>query len=138
MPTILVVDDEAPVRFALEEALTTGGYAVIACASAAEARARAAEADVVVTDLVMPEVDGLTLLAELRRDEPDLPVVLLSARGSERIAAQAIKVGAWDYLPKPFACDASGGSDPCTWHRADRRSTRLAQGSRAGKEACGP
>ena len=105
MPTIVIVDDEAPVRFALEEALFTGGYTVISCATAAEAKARAAEADVVVTDLAMPDVDGLTLLAELKRDEPELPVVLLSARGSERIAAQAIKAGAWDYLPKPFAID---------------------------------
>ena len=105
MASILIVDDEPAVRFALEEALTTGGHDVIACASAAEARARAGDADVVVTDLVMPGQDGLALLAELRRDEPELPVVLLTARGSERTAAQAIKAGAWDYLPKPFAVD---------------------------------
>ncbi len=105
MATILIVDDEPAVRFMLEEALTTAGHDVIACASAAEARGRAGEADVVVTDLVMPEVDGMTLLAELRRDEPELPVVLLTARGSDRIAAQAIKAGAWDYLSKPFAID---------------------------------
>ncbi len=103
MSTILIVDDEPAVRFALEEALTTAGHRVIACASAGEARASAGEADVAITDLVMPDVDGLTLLAELRRDEPDLPVVLLTARGSERTAALAIKAGAWDYLPKPFA-----------------------------------
>jgi DNA-binding NtrC family response regulator len=105
MSTILIVDDEPAVRFALEEALTTAGHAVIACASAAEARARAGEADVAITDLVMPDVDGLTLLAELRRDEPELPVILLTARGSERTAATAIKAGAWDYLPKPFAIE---------------------------------
>jgi two-component system response regulator AtoC len=105
MATILIVDDEAAVRFALEEALTTAGHAVIACATAADARTRAADADAVVTDIVMPDVDGFALLAELRRDEPDVPVILLSARGSERIAAQAIKAGAWDYLPKPFAVD---------------------------------
>jgi DNA-binding NtrC family response regulator len=105
MSVILIVDDEPAVRFAVEEALTTGGYTVIACANAAEARARAGEADVAITDLVMPDVDGLALLAELRRDEPDLPVILLTARGSERTAAAAIKAGAWDYLPKPFAVD---------------------------------
>jgi DNA-binding NtrC family response regulator len=105
MTTILIVDDEPAVRFALEEALSTAGHLVIACASAAEARTRAGEADVAITDLVMPDGDGLTLLAELRRDEPDLPVVLLTARGSERVAAAAIKAGAWDYLPKPFAVE---------------------------------
>ena len=105
MTTILIVDDEPAVRFALEEVLGAAGHGVIACASAAEASSRAAEADVVITDLMMPDGDGMTLLAELRRDHPDLPVVLLTARGSERVAAQAIKAGAWDYLPKPFAID---------------------------------
>ena len=105
MSRILIVDDEPAVRFMLEEALTTAGHDVIACATAAEARARASEADVVISDLVMPDTDGMTLLGELRRDEPDVPVVLLTARGSERTAAAAIKAGAWDYLPKPIAVE---------------------------------
>ena len=105
MATILIVDDEPAVRFALEEALSTAGHDVIACGSAGEARPRVGDCDVVVTDLAMPEVDGLALLAELRHDDPDLPVVLVTARGSERTAALAIKAGAWDYLPKPFAID---------------------------------
>jgi len=109
MSTILIVDDEPAVRFMLEEALTTAGHDVIVCATAADARTRAGEADVAISDLVMPDTDGMTLLAELRRDEPDLPVVLLTARGSERTAAAAIKAGAWDYLPKPVAVEELRG-----------------------------
>jgi DNA-binding NtrC family response regulator len=102
---VLVVDDEAPVRFAVEEALASGGFQVVAVASAAEALPHAADVDAVVTDLVMPGEDGLALAARLRELDPELPVVLLTARGSERIAVQAMKAGVHDYLGKPFAIE---------------------------------
>jgi two-component system response regulator AtoC len=63
------------------------------------------EVDLVITDLAMPELGGLELLAELRARFPDLPVVLLTARGSERVAVRAIKGGAFDYVTKPFDVD---------------------------------
>jgi two-component system response regulator AtoC len=102
---VLVVDDEPAVRFALEEALAAGGFEVITAAGAAEALPRAAAVDVVLTDLVMPGEDGLALAARLRELDPDLPVILLTARGSERIAVQAMKAGAHDYLTKPWRVD---------------------------------
>lgn len=105
MPTILICDDEPGVRFAIEEALASLGAEVVSVGSGREALARLAQADVVVTDLVMPELDGLALLAEVRAIDPDLPVILLTARGSERTAVAAIKAGAYDYLAKPFAVD---------------------------------
>ena len=61
--------------------------------------------ELVITDLAMPELDGLELLAQLRALFPDLPVVLLTARGSERVAVRAIKAGAFDYVAKPFDVD---------------------------------
>jgi len=102
---VLVVDDEAAVRFALEEALAGDDRAVTSAASAAEALPLAAGADVVLTDLVMPGEDGLALAARLRELDADLPVILLTARGSERIAVQAMKAGVHDYLTKPFGVE---------------------------------
>ncbi|MEO1268481.1 MAG: response regulator, partial [Myxococcota bacterium] len=107
---ILVVDDEAGVRFALGEVLEEAGYDVCAVASAAEAQhvltERAAAVEVVLTDLVMEGMDGMALLTWCREQVPTHPVILMTARGSERIAVQALKSGAYDYLSKPFDVDA--------------------------------
>jgi DNA-binding NtrC family response regulator len=100
--TILVVDDEPSVRFMLEEALGDRGHRVIAVADAEAALARLDDADVVLTDLAMPGTDGLGLIAAIRERDTTLPVVLLTAHGSERVAVQAMRAGAYDYLAKPF------------------------------------
>jgi two-component system response regulator AtoC len=100
---VLVVDDEPAVRFAVEEAL--GDFDVVTAASAAEALPLAAGVEVVVTDLVMPGEDGLALAARLRELDPELPVILLTARGSERTAVAAMKAGVHDYLTKPFGVE---------------------------------
>jgi two-component system response regulator AtoC len=105
LPTVLLVDDEPAVRFTLEAALEGTGVATLACASGEEALGKLAGIDAVVTDLVMPGMDGLALLAEIRKVDPDLPVVLLTARGSEKIAVAAIRQGAYDYMSKPFAVE---------------------------------
>ncbi|MBS2015907.1 MAG: sigma-54-dependent Fis family transcriptional regulator, partial [Deltaproteobacteria bacterium] len=105
MPTVLVCDDEPAVRFAIEEALDSLGVTVIAVASGRDAVARANDADVVITDLVMPEMDGLEVLSAVRSLDPDLPVVMLTARGSEKTAVAAMRQGAYDYLAKPFSVE---------------------------------
>jgi DNA-binding NtrC family response regulator len=102
---VLVVDDEPAVRFALEEAFVGTDVAVTSAASAAEALPLAAAADAVVTDLVMPGEDGLALAGRLRELDPELPVILLTARGSERVAVQAMRAGVHDYLTKPFGVE---------------------------------
>ena len=102
---VLVVDDEPAVRFAIEEALAGVGFDVVSAASGAEATTRLAGVEVVVSDLVMPDEDGLALARRLRELDADLPVILLTARGSEAIAVQAMKAGVHDYLTKPFAID---------------------------------
>lgn len=101
MGTVLVVDDEASVRFTLSEILGSRGWTVLEADGADAALALASEADAVVTDLAMPGKNGLELLAELRARDAALPVVLLTARGSEKAAVEAMKAGAYDYLQKP-------------------------------------
>jgi DNA-binding NtrC family response regulator len=105
MATILVVDDEPGVRFMLEEALGDRGHRVIAVADAEAALAQLDHAEVVLTDLAMPGRDGLGLIAAIRERDTTLPVVLLTAHGSERVAVQAMRAGAYDYLAKPFDLD---------------------------------
>ena len=105
MPTILLCDDEPALLFTLEEALDLPGYRTVSARSAEEALARLDEADAVVTDLVMGAMSGLDLVRAAKKGDPSLPVILLTARGSERVAVEAMKAGAYDYLTKPFGLD---------------------------------
>lgn len=102
--TILVVDDDAVARELLAEALKKEGYNVEAFGSGEEAIARGREGsvDLVLTDIRMGAVDGLTVLREFKRTSPDTAVVVLTAFGSLEGAIEAIKQGAYDYLAKPF------------------------------------
>ncbi|MCA1971900.1 MAG: sigma-54 dependent transcriptional regulator [Caenispirillum sp.] len=106
-PAILVVDDEAPFVRSLVYALKKEGLAptgVHSCAAALE-QVRQAVPDLALVDLRMPEVDGMETLARLRQAVPDLPVIMISAHGDTRAAVQAVKMGAADYLTKPFELD---------------------------------
>ena len=101
---ILVVDDERSVRFSLSELLEAEGHEVRAVehAPAALAALEAESADLVLSDLSMPAMDGLQLLDEVRRRHPHVAFVLMTAYGDERTAVRALKAGAYDYVPKPF------------------------------------
>jgi DNA-binding NtrC family response regulator len=101
---ILVVDDDGAVRYAVAELLGDAGHAVRQAehAPAALAALEGEPAELVITDLSMPAMSGMELLEELRSRCPDTLVILLTAHGDERVAVQALKLGAWDYLPKPF------------------------------------
>ena len=105
MSRVLVVDDEPAIRFALAEMLGDRGHDVVEVASGDQALPHLADVDVVVTDLAMPGLDGLGLLREARRRVPGLPVIVLTARGSEKSAVEAMRAGAEDYLTKPFDVD---------------------------------
>lgn len=104
---ILIVDDEEGMRRLLGRVLTREGYETVAVGSGAEAvRQVAAERfDLVVTDIKMPEMDGLQLLAELKAFEPSLPIIVMTAYGTIENAVQALRSGAYDYLVKPFEND---------------------------------
>jgi two-component system response regulator AtoC len=104
---VLVIDDDASLRFTLEAVLSDAGLTVEIAASGAAGLAayEARGADAVLTDLAMPEMDGLQVLERLRAQDPSVPVVMLTAHGSERVAVAAMKAGAYDYMPKPFDPD---------------------------------
>ena len=129
MSRVLVVDDEPGVRFAVREALASAGHEVREAKSGAEALATLDGIDAVVTDLVMPGVSGLEVVARAREIDPDLPVILLTARGSERVAVEAIRAGAFDYLGKPFELEAlelavARAVEACALRRAARARRR--------------
>ena len=102
MTHILVVDDDATVRFTLQEVLESDGHRVTAFERASEALESVDAADLVITDFAMPGMDGLEFLRRLQTERPQLPVVMITARGSERTAVEAMRAGAYDYLSKPF------------------------------------
>jgi DNA-binding NtrC family response regulator len=104
---VLVVDDEANVRTVLCALLERDGLAAVQAAGGQEAleRLRTAPFAAVLTDLKMPGVDGLELLSAVGREFPGMPVVLLTAHGTVETAIQAMRLGAFDFLTKPFDRD---------------------------------
>ena len=105
MSAVLLVDDEPGVLFTLSELLTERGHRVLSARSGDEALGKLDEADAVLTDLSMPGMDGLELMGHIAQRDASLPVILLTAHGSERVAVAAMKQGAYDYLSKPFDID---------------------------------
>ncbi len=105
MPRVLLVDDEPSVRVALRELVQGRGWEPLVARSGAEALELVDRADAVVTDFSMPEMDGMDLLRAVRERDESLPVILLTAHGSERLAVRAIKAGAYEYVTKPFDVD---------------------------------
>ncbi len=103
--TILVVDDDASMARTLEEFLRREGYAAevaLTAAEAAEIAQRNPHLALALVDLIMPVTDGLGLMEQLHRSNPDLPVVIMTGYGTIETAVEAIKRGAEDYLTKPF------------------------------------
>ena len=101
---VLVVDDEQSLRKVLAATLQREGYEVTVCGDGEEAIAALERdgADVVVTDLVMPRMDGLALLRKVVARHPDVPVIVVTAHGRIDSAVEAMKAGAFDFLAKPF------------------------------------
>ncbi len=106
-PRVLVVDDQLEMAETLAEGLDERGYDAIACGSSAEAaqRLEADAFDALVTDLRMPVVDGMGLLALSRKAAPERPVIVMTGYGAIETAVDAIREGAYHYLTKPFALD---------------------------------
>ncbi len=106
-PTVLVVDDEKAVRFTLRAILEEEDLQVEEAGDglAALERIAAGGIDLVLSDLKMPRLDGMGLLAELRKMAPAPRLILITAHGTERAAVEAMKLGALDYFAKPFDAD---------------------------------
>ncbi len=104
---ILVVDDEPRIRRVLELALSDLGYRVVLADDLAAARTRLAaeRVQLVLADLQLPDGTGLDLLEDIREERDDLPVILMTAYGTVETAVQAMKLGAFDYVVKPFSVD---------------------------------
>ena len=105
--SILIIDDEEIMREILEALLTRGGYQVRLASSGDEGLelARSVPFDAAIVDVMMPGMDGLATLEELRKLDDELPVVMITAFASVETAIAAMKSGAFDYITKPFKND---------------------------------
>ena len=104
---ILIVDDEPSARTGLAMLVSNWSFRTESAENGEKALALIPEfePEVVITDLFMPVMDGMTLLKRIKEDFPDLSVILLTAQASIDTAVEAIKIGAYDYLEKPL-CEA--------------------------------
>jgi DNA-binding NtrC family response regulator len=106
-PRVLIVDDDPGTLASLSRAFALEGYTALTAHSAASALEKlgAESVDAVLSDVVMPEMDGLEFLAEVRRRAPDVPVVLMSGQASVETAVRATRLGALDFVEKPVGLD---------------------------------
>lgn len=105
VPTVLVVEDDAAVRQGIVDALAYAGYEVLSAADGREGRAAALSAryDLLLLDLVLPYFTGFEILEALRGSRAGQAVIILSAKGEENDRVQGLKMGADDYVVKPFS-----------------------------------
>ncbi|MBT6497337.1 MAG: response regulator, partial [Planctomycetaceae bacterium] len=104
MSHVLIVDDEPSICWGFREFLSDEGHEVSVAASAEEALQLVGESKpaAIVLDVRLPGMDGLTAIEHFRRLVGDVPIIVITAFGNLETAVQAVKEGAFDYLPKPF------------------------------------
>src|SRR5215510_3947549 len=104
---ILIVDDEKAIRTTLAAILNDEGYRAVPVGSGPEALARIGEEvpDLVILDIWLPELDGIAVRAEVQRQWPELPVVMISGNGTFETAVKATKLGAYDFVEKPLSLE---------------------------------
>src|SRR5271154_2651132 len=104
LPTVLVADDDRSIRTVLTQALGRSGYQVRTTSNAATLWrwVEEGEGDLVITDVVMPDENGLDLIPRIKRIRPELRIVVMSAQSTLITAVKAAQRGAFEYLPKPF------------------------------------
>ena len=104
---ILVVDDEENARIALSKILTREGYEVASASNGYEALEylRGREVELIITDINMPEMNGLTFLRELNRSHPSCNVIMITAYGEVESYIEAMNLGAFEYINKPIKVD---------------------------------
>jgi two-component system nitrogen regulation response regulator GlnG len=109
--TILVADDDRAIRTVLDHALGRAGYDVRSTGNAATLWrwVNEGEGDLVITDVVMPDENGLDLLPRMKKQRPNLPIIVMSAQSTLMTAIKANERGAFEYLPKPFDLKELGG-----------------------------
>jgi len=121
---ILVVDDEAPVREVLAEYFATEGYTVETAGSGVEAltAVRDGHADLVLLDVRMPGLDGVQVLRRIREFDGHVPVIMVTANEDVTLAKETLKLGAFDYVAKPFDFDYLDRAVAAGMARAGERS----------------
>lgn len=104
MAKILIVDDDKSIIKTISMLLTSEGHEVIAVSTSADAidSLNSNVIDLVLTDIRMPHPDGIELLKMIRKNRPELPVIMISAYGSEKTKKDSIDIGCYAYLAKPF------------------------------------
>ena len=121
-PTVLVADDDRSIRTVLTQALGRSGYQVRSTGNAATLWrwVEDGEGDLVITDVVMPDENGLDLIPRIRKLRPDLRVVVMSAQSTLMTAVKAAQRGAFEYLPNHSIC-----RNYCPWSDARWRCRRV-------------
>ncbi len=104
---ILVIDDEPLMRITIQDALEAEGYKVTSTDTGGNGLSilRDTGMDIIITDLKLPDIDGIGILKEVKKISPDTQVIMITAYGSIDSAITAMKEGAVDYLTKPFSMD---------------------------------
>ncbi len=107
MSSVLVIDDKESIRKMLSQTLVAEGHEVESAANGFEGikKSKSKQYDVVLTDLKMPDMDGISVLSAVREENPDASVIVMTAYGTIETAVEAMKRGAFDFLTKPFDTD---------------------------------
>ncbi len=104
MAKVLIVDDDPRVLLVIQRLLEMNGHTCVATESSLKALelVKLDAYQVIITDMRMPNMDGLTLLRRLKKEQPAIPVIMITAYASNRTAVESVKRGVFDYLVKPF------------------------------------
>src|SRR5262249_39238702 len=133
-PRIVLADDELNLRKVLGAILHRDGYEVLEAADGEQALSLVdSSVAALITDLKMPKLDGMGLLRRVVADQPEVPVIMITAHGSVDSAVEAVKLGAFDYIEKPFEQSQIRQvvEKDVKQHESDRRAPR-AQLARSG------
>ena len=133
--TVLVVEDDEAIRRGLVDALKFAGYRPLQAEDGKKGLdiALTAEIDLVLLDILMPEIDGLTILEEVRRTRPTLPIIMLTAKGEEQDRVRGLRLGADDYVVKPFSATELLARVEAVLRRSAERPRNLKQSTFAGR-----
>jgi DNA-binding response OmpR family regulator len=131
---VLIVEDEESIRVGVAEALRAAGYEILQASDGISglATARRPGIRIVLLDLMLPKLDGMSVLKQLRQSHPTLPVIVLTARGAEEERVAGLKAGADDYVVKPFSAKELVARVEAVLRRSAERPMNAAK-IRAGK-----
>jgi len=107
MTSVLVIDDKESIRKMLQQTLVAEGHEVESAANGFEGikKSKSRHYDVILTDLKMPDMDGISVLSAVKEEDPDASVIVMTAYGTIETAVEAMKRGAFDFVTKPFDTD---------------------------------